>query len=368
MMRNVLHIMDYAAPYKGNFINSIEILENKLVQSEIRLIYMFPSQASNFDWVIQLKKEGKPVFFIDRSFFSKRILWGNIKFLLKVIKEEQVDIIHTNFVAHNYSLFLIKNIFNRKVKIIGQFQNHYLLPNNVYRNFKIFVTRNTFDKIIGVSDSVEQSILDVSVPQTKVICIFNSLAYKRLIKYEEISLKKRPNQKTILMFGWPYYRKGVDLALEIITQLNDAGQDILLAISLPGGKEIIENEIQKKIGEIPSWVQLLDAREDVATYYNAVDIFISPSREEGYTFAVLEAAYCNCMIVVSTIGGNPQDIPYSGKFESEKPDKLKEAVIEMLEKNPEEREVINRAQKEYVLKTYDINKWANDIIKIYSLF
>lgn len=365
---NVLHIMDYAAPYKGNFITSIEILEDHLKQSGRKLIYLFPTTARNFEWLIQFEKQGKKVFFIDGSFFSKQIKWSNIKLLLNLIKEEHVNIIHTNFVAHNYSLFLLKKIFKRKVKIIGQFQNHYLLPDNLYRRFKIFITKNTFDKIIGVSNSVVQSILNNSIPKTKVICVFNALAYDRLNNYEKVSISMENEQKIILMFGWPYYRKGVDIAIEIVQQLNAEGQNILLAISLPGGREIVETEIQNKLGKMPAWIKILNAREDVATYYNASDIFISPSREEGYTFAVLEAAYCNCMLAVSTIGGNPQDIPFIGKFECEKPDKFKDVIIDILKKSPEERGIIKRAQKEYVIKAYDINNWAKEICKVYSTY
>jgi glycosyltransferase involved in cell wall biosynthesis len=363
---NILHIMDYAAPYKGNFIPSIENLEKHLILSGSKLIYMFPADTVNFGWIKQLEKEGKRILFIDRTFYSKQIKWKNLKCLLQIIKDEHISIIHTNFVAHNYTLFILKNFFNRKVKIIGQFQNHYILPDNLYRNLKIFVTKNTFNKIIGVSDSVEKSLVDLKIPKERVTSIHNSLVSERLMNYNRITLRESVDQKVVLMFGWPYYRKGVDLAIEVIKQLNVEGRDVLLAISLPGGKEIIEMEIQKKLGEIPTWVRLLNAREDVATYYNEADVFISPSREEGYTFAVLEAAYCDCMIIVSEIGGNPQDIPLIGKFENENSDKLKEVIIEMLEKTPEEKGAINKIQREYVLNKYDIDKWSERIINIYS--
>jgi len=41
-MKSILHIMDYAAPYEGNFIPSIKNLEDHLNKLGWRLIYLFP--------------------------------------------------------------------------------------------------------------------------------------------------------------------------------------------------------------------------------------------------------------------------------------------------------------------------------------
>ena len=299
-------------------------------------------------------------------FFSKQIKFKNIRYLLDIIEQEQIDIIHTNFIEYNYSLFLIKNIFHRNIKIVGQFQNHYLPPNNIYRNFKIFITKNIYDKIIGVSSSVEKSILDAGIPEKKITCIHNSLAHTRLNNYETISLADDTTQKVILMFGWPFHRKGVDIALDVVKEMNEKGHNILLAISLSGGQNVIEEQIKQKLSEIPKWVKLLNAREDVATYYNAAKIFISPSREEGLTFAVLEASYCKCMVIVSEIGGNPQDIPFIGKFKIEDTLQFKKEIEKFLQKSEKEINEINSMQKEFVTTNYNIVNWAKSIVSIYN--
>jgi len=71
---------------------------------------------------------------------------------------------------------------------------------------------------------------------------------------------------------------------------------------------------------------------NVASYYNSSDIFLSSSREEGFTYSVLEAAYCNPMIIASEIGGHPLDIPFISHFESGNVNQLKALIIEILEK------------------------------------
>lgn len=366
-MMVVLQIMDYAAPYKGNFIPSIQNLEEHLNSIAGHMIYMFPLTAKKIDWVEELQKEGKSIYFIDNSFFSRRIKYSNIKMLRDIIKRENVNIIHTHFVAYNYTLALMKKWFIPKVKILGNFMNEFLPPQNLYNKFKVFVTNITFDEIVASSAAVKQSVLNTGINAKKVFTIYNALDVNHLQKYDILNLKDTDSQKIILMFGWTFHRKGVDIAISAIKELINEGQNIRLVIAMAGGLEIIKNEIIKQMGNIPPWITLLGPDPNVATYYNSADIFLSSSREEGFTYSILEASYCNSMIIASEIGGHPLDIPFIGRFESEKIDKLKETINEMLKKTPEERKVINEAQKEFVVRAYNINNWSKDIIERYSV-
>jgi len=366
-MANILHLIDFCAPYRGNLLESLNYLDTCLKSEGSESVYLFPKISKELDWAKEMQKSGRKLYFIDPSFFSKKIKLKNIRFLTRILKENKISVIHTNFAVYNYTLFITKKFVYRSIKIIGQFQNHYILPDNIIKRFKVFVTSHTYDKIIGVSESVVESILDTSIPGNKVTCIFNSLAPSRLNISENVQLRSRTGQKVILMFGWPYYRKGVDIAIDAIMQMNSDGSDLMLAISLAGGKNIIENEIKKKLGTIPDWIKILDPREDIATYYHASDLFISPSREEGYTFAVLEAAYCGCMIAVSSIGGNPKDIPYTEIFESENSGKMKDCIMRILNWDELEINKIRKVQREYVLMHYSIKDWADSILNIYKL-
>src|ERR1035437_8005698 len=129
-MTTILHIMDFAAPYKGNFISSIQSLGKRINQDKGRLIYLLPLSAKALDWVKELKEGGESVYFINNSFFSKRIKYRNIILLKEIIKKEQVNIIHTHFLAYNYTLFLIKIFFAGNIDIIGHFHNTFLPPKN----------------------------------------------------------------------------------------------------------------------------------------------------------------------------------------------------------------------------------------------
>jgi len=364
-MKSILHIMDYAAPYEGNFIPSIKNLEDHLNKLGWRLIYLFPKATEKTEWVKLLLNGGKTIYFIDSSFFAKKIKYYNIKYLNWIIRKESINIIHTHFVAYNYSLAILKNFFLHKVKVVGSFLNEFYPPFNKYRKIKIFLTKISFDLIIGCSQAVVKSLSDAGISPKKLSCINNALDIKHLQHSEILSINNYPDQKVVLMFGWPYTRKGVDNGIEAIKLLNAEGGNYLLAIEIPGLPSLIENEILAQLGTIPSWIKFLKPRNDVTSYFNAADVFLSASREEGLAYSVLEAAYCNPMLVVSAIGGHAQDIPHTAIYEVEDIEKLKKSISDICSLPNEQRILIKKAQREYVIKAYDLDDWSESIIKCY---
>jgi glycosyltransferase involved in cell wall biosynthesis len=364
-MKIILQILDYASPYKGNFIPTITNLERHLNNYGYGMVYLLPKSASNIDWVKDLQKDGKTIYFIDRSFFSKQVKLPNVKDLLRVIKKHGVNIIHTHFVAYNYTLVLMKILLLTNVIIVGNFMNEFHPPFNIYRRFKIFITNTTFHCIIAASAAVKDSLLKTGINSDKVEIVYNALDTEHLQVVDRIDFKNRNNQIIILMFGWTFHRKGVDIAINAIKELVDEGRNIRLVIAMAGGLEIIENEIINQLGNVPFWICLQGPTSNVASYYNSSDIFLSSSREEGFTYSVLEAAYCMPLIIASEIGGHPLDIPFIGKFESENYVMLKSSIIELSQKSLEEKQKIKAIQKKYVVDNYNPDQWSESIIKVY---
>ena len=364
-MKTILKILNYAAPYKGNFINSLENLEAKLNDRTYRIVYLFPNTAKNLYWIAQMISMKKKIYFMDTSFYSKKIRLKNIFFLLKVIRMEKIDIIHTHFIDYNYSLFLTKKLFFLKLRIIGQFHCQYHPTKNIIGDIKRFVTRNTFDLLIGVGESVAVGIKTENIPESKVVYVRNGIDFNRLDNFQPYSIRQNKNQKVVLMFGWLFHIKGVDTAIITIRKLNDCGYNIILAISLSGGLEQIKTLIKKEIGAIPDWLMFLEARDDVATYYNAADVFLSASREEGLNYSVIEASYCNPLVVASDIPGNPQDIPGLFTHGAGNVNQLMENLQNVFSLSESIKENIKKKQRDYVIKHYNLDTWSSEIMKYY---
>ena len=365
-MRTILQILNYAAPYKGNFIHSIENLEKAAKINGIEFVYLFPGNAKEISWVQTMINQGMRSYFIPVSFFGNTIKLKNIKFLTQLIKKEQINIIHTHFIDYNYTLFIARFFIKSKVLFVGHIHNQYHLTKDIKGDIKRYVTNSIFDKIIGVGDSVAKGIISEGFSEKKASFITNAIDFERLDKYEEINIRDHPGQKVILMFGWLFYIKGVDIALRAIQNIRDFGQDVILAISLVDVKENIVGEILKLFGKIPEWLVFLESRNDVATYYNASDIFLSSSREEGLNYSVIEAAYCEPLVLISDAPGNPQDIPGVFVHKTGDTKQLSQSIIDALSTSNEERKKRKALQREYVIQNYSINVWRNEIINLYN--
>ena len=190
---------------------------------------------------------------------------------------------------YNYALFTAKHTFAKKIKIIAHIHNQFVIPKTKSAPIKKFVMEHSYDVIIGVSKSVADG-LNRQIKHKNITYIDNAICFSRLDNYEKISLRDNENQKVVLMAGWPALVKGVDIAARAVERLRNEGYDIKLCVMQSGDFEQTRRCVTEAIGSYPDWVEILPPREDVATYYNAADIFLSASRTEAFPYCLVEAA------------------------------------------------------------------------------
>ncbi len=85
--KNVLQLMNYNAPYKGNFIQSILCLETKLKAENIEMIYLFEKETAAREWARELINEGKKIYFLKGSNIK------DIFFINSLIRKHKIGII-----------------------------------------------------------------------------------------------------------------------------------------------------------------------------------------------------------------------------------------------------------------------------------
>jgi teichuronic acid biosynthesis glycosyltransferase TuaC len=97
-------------------------------------------------------------------------------------------------------------------------------------------------------------------------------------------------------------------------------------------------------------------QSEVASYMNAMDVMILPSRNEGWPCAVLEAQACGTCVVGSSNGGIPEAIGFEEYVVEEGPDfeeRFAKKVVEVLRNGYDRQKIVQRAQKytwEYIVK------------------
>lgn len=363
--KNVLQLMNYNAPYKGNFIQSILCLETKLKAENIEMIYLFEKETAAREWARELIDEGKKIYFLKGSNIK------DIFFINSLIRKHKIGIIHTHFIGirYNFLLNIVRRFLGKRLTIARHFHNPYDQKSNVAEKVKkIFAP---VDITIACSKAVaDDYALKKKDKNERIEYATNAIDFSRLDKYETLQKENLGMEKdsfTLLLFGFDYYRKGVDLTMDAVYGLIKQDINLYLLISLAVNKNFAEQEIRRKFNEIPKWIKIIEPRDDIATYYKFADVFISSSRSEGFCYSLVEAAYCGNQIIASEILAQQDlNIPYTFQFPSGNVGELKKQILLSMATSADEK--IRRAneQKKYVTRTFDLNLWAEEVIRIYK--
>ena len=347
---DLLIITDYKAPYEGNFICSIKALCKEINNAGGKVYFLFPSDAKEISWVMEFS-ELYPVEFWDSN--VKR----HIKQLMRIVREKKIQLIYTHFcLLKTQTITKIVAKITKKM-LVQHWHNHYQKFPGIRGVFAKWAFNGNLN--IGCSKSVADSL---PYKSKSVEYVDNAIDYTRLDVYDtnfEFVANKEKN--VILMFGFDYYRKGVDIAIQALKQIKDE-YEIRLIISLSKNHDKVRGLIEEANGDVFDWVKIVNARNDVATYYHAADIFLSASREEGLTYSLLEAVYCDCVPISSEISGAPyESIPYCYTFKSEDCDELRIKVIEAIKESKEAYDYKKAERHDAVVRKFDLKAWASEV-------
>lgn len=343
----VLVISDYNAPYAGNFIEAIKSLNKYANENGDGLFYLFPNRTSDKKYIEELSNLSKNKV----NHFTNDSLVNVYSSLKNICRKENIDIIYCHFCRPKTQIAIkLFCIFHKKVKLVSHFHNHCKDSKNILKKlfYKMAYQFYKGNLNIGCSESVMMSMPYKSKYKTYVD---NAIDFSRLDEYKKVDISNGRN-KVVLMFGFDYYRKGIDIAIKAIRELN---KNITLAISLASNRDKVEKYIIDEFNEIPDFINFLTPINDVASYYKNSDIFLSAAREEGFCYSLVEAAYCGTKIISSNIGGVPKNIPGEKLFESGNYKDLIHVLGTTL------NEDVDPNAKEYVLNNYGIEHWTKDI-------
>lgn len=364
MQGTILHIMNYAASYRGNFIDSLGSLDKNLQANGLKNIYLFTGDAKNegaMSWIGEMQRQGEEVFFLAENINQ------DAKLIRKLIKEKNVKAVHTHFITMQQYLAVYVATFGKRLPVIMHMHNHSKEAKNPIKNT---LRRALYGKctMVACSDSVYYS-LERDYPKNEKYAIDNGVNFSRLDTYEKLREEDfglENSEGVFLIFGFDFYRKGVDLAVKALKRLREQGHSYSLLVSLSTNFEQVEKNIVDILGEMPEWIKVIPARNDVATLYNFVDVFLSPSREEGLPYSVVEAGYSSCSVVMSDISAQVHlKIPYGYWFESENVEAFADEILKAHKEHAQKLENWDKV-KESMKENYALDTWSQQVEKLYK--
>lgn len=296
-----------------NFLN--ELSKNKNVNVDLLLLQkkgIYLDNIPNNVNVISLFPN-KYNFFEN---FNKKTIFKNFNtFIYKILKK-----INTNLGFKYVTIFTNKINFE-KYDIIVDFHGYgyygtYYVDKHLKANKKIIFIHDekidwiklykknflNFDKYLCVSNSCKK-ILGLKYPEIsdKIEVCHNIVpAEKILLKGNEIKEKLLSDKFNILTIGRFEWQKGYDILVDIALELKNKDIDYIWYIIGTGSQY---DEIKMLIEEkgLVNNIKLLGMKKNPYPYLKQCDLYVQPSRHEGYGLAIAEARIFNKPIISTNL-------------------------------------------------------------------
>lgn len=223
-----------------------------------------------------------------------------------------------------------------------------------------------YDKIICVTTFDYNSALRYKIaPQRKLVLIPNGID-AQVIKF----LKRREAQEKIFgaekefvigTIGEWVRNKGWDILLKAIAPLFDKHPHIILVL-IAGGESPHREEISHEK------IIIVENLPEAHRYLKALDIFVFPSRKEGLSYALLEAALAELPIIASAVGGN-FDIIETDKTGALVPSENHEMLARTLDKfieNHKHAKKLGKSAREKVKNNFSISRMREKTFRLYE--
>lgn len=227
----------------------------------------------------------------------------NVGFQLrKYLSEIKPDIVHSHMAL--WSLYL--SFLNWKsLHVFTQHINRLKFP-----FLHKYILSHRIDKYICIC---EEAYVDMKkyIPIKKIKKIINGInidgVYTKRLDFT------RSNKIRFLFVGRLTYQKNINLLIEALSKLRIEGFDNF-SLSIVGDGEDLNNlQNLVAVNNLPEYISFLGVRKDINLLLSNHDVFILPSRYEGYSIALIEALCSGIFVIASEVGGNADILNY-GEF------------------------------------------------------
>lgn len=308
-------------------------------------------------------EKGIPIF----EFDSKQKTSLLVKEIIKRLGERKTDFAVAYHSQDRKVVMRLKSIKKKDIISVAYRQNISLstpfIGSLIYNKY--------FDYMIACSKGVADSLLKEGIKKNKVYVIHNTSEISENIQnISGLNIRNQLgiNDKIVLgISSWFHKeRKGFDILFEAFSKLD--ARFVLLIIGIPkeNQQEVFEYANTFSINNdkiiMPGFV------DNIYEFYKSMDIFLLPSRSEGFSLALLEAAASGIPIIASNIPGNDEFIE-NGKngllFDISKPAELTEAILQLADDIKRAKELGNSGQDAFI-NNFTMERYTEKLEKFFD--
>ena len=302
-----------------------------------------------------------------RSMYGFFFFFSVLPLVSRIRRQYDFDIIFGPWIyPDGFASVLLSRILKKPVVLQALGCDVNLYTNYFLRRQIIKWALSNSDKIVAVSRSLKENIIELGIQDDKVVFVPNGVDTAIFMPMNQLDCRNKLNlsadQKIILFVGSLEEVKGVMYLIDAFKKLTSTSDmDVHLFMVGIGS---LGTEIRTRINELSlqDKVTLVGevAHQNLPLWMNAGDLLCLPSIREGMPNVVLEALGCRKPVVASRIGGIPDMITSEDLGRLVEPcnaEALKDAFLE----------VLGREKTEY-LRTEDIpvSSWQEQARLLYN--
>ncbi len=170
----------------------------------------------------------------------------------------------------------------------------------------------------------------------------------------------------LVTVGWLAPRKGQEYAIQAIRLVHAAGVNARLVLVGSGEDETKLRQMATELG-VNDMITFAGEHPDPRPFLSSADVFLLPSRQEGFSNAILEAMACGLPVIATDVGGNAEAIVQNRGgliVEPENPEALAAAITQM-GANRHELPDMGRFNRERVAERFSLKASAQSLANWY---
>jgi len=236
--------------------------------------------------------------------------------LAGLIRRVRPDVVLTTLSAPNLIAGLIKPFYKTRVKIIAREINILSIITRKFTHKGIIDYLYTYfykklDKIVCQSQDMKNDLFEnYNIQSEKLVVIHNPVDMDQIRRQTEAESQLFGNDRiNLLSVGRLAYQKGFDLMIKVMAKLDN---NYVLTI-LGEGEERLRLESLARELRVEKRICMPGFSLNPYAYMYAADLFILPSRFEGFPNVVLEANACGTPVVAFASPGGVSEIIVEGE-------------------------------------------------------
>lgn len=284
----------------------------------------------------------------------------------RFLKQQKIQIVHTFFESSDlWAGFLTKTVSN--AKLVWARRDMGILRARKHR-VAYRLMAGAPDAVFAVSEQVRQHSIEVDgIDAARVQTIYNGL---NLADWDGASrLAKVPGEFLVTTVGNIRRVKGHDVfikaAAAVVQQFPKASFAIAGDVLEPAYFAELQTLVQDL--NLATRVRFDGGVTNLRQYLRAADMFVLPSRSEGFSNAIIEAMASSLPVVATDVGGNAEAVKEGTTgflVPPEDPSALSGAILRLLS-DPAQAQAMGAAGRNLVAERFTTESMMNHIARAY---